>query len=86
MPQGWTPPEEFLTHKDVTIYHVYKDDDMDQGARDFWYTTCESGGEGSEYEFDVRELPDYDEADHAGTVKAAIEAGLLVQDEAPKRR
>ena len=25
----WIPPEVFLEHKDVTIYHVYKRDDID---------------------------------------------------------
>lgn len=84
MPTSWVPPEEFVAHNEVTIYHVYKDDDADQGMRDFWYTTSEGGGEGSEFEFDVRMLPDYDEKDHEGTIKRAIDAGLLMQDEKPK--
>lgn len=32
MPFGWIDPEVFLTHGDVTIYHVYKDDEIAQGS------------------------------------------------------
>lgn len=39
MPFGWIDPEVFLTHGDVTIYHVYKDDEIAQGQREYWYTT-----------------------------------------------
>jgi len=84
MPMSWEPPEIFVEHKGVIIFHVYKDDEMQNGQREYWYTTSESGGEGSGFEFDVRELPEYDSTDHEGTVKKAIEAGLLIQDEEPK--
>lgn len=60
MPFGWIDPEVFLTHGDVTIYHVYKDDEIAQGRREYWYTTDLSGGD---YEdpcsFDVRDLPTF---------------------------
>lgn len=45
MPFGWIDPEVFLTHGDVTIYHVYKDDEIAQGRREYWYTTDLSGGD-----------------------------------------
>jgi hypothetical protein len=49
----WIPPEIFLTHNGVTIYHTYKDDDVDQGPQTYWYTTRNDADEGK---FDVREL------------------------------
>lgn len=33
----WLPPEIFLEHRGVRIYHVYKNDDVGQGVRHFWY-------------------------------------------------
>ncbi len=30
-------PGVFLTYRDVKVYHVYKNDDIDQGARVYWY-------------------------------------------------
>lgn len=27
----WVEPEEFLEYKGVTVYHTYRDDDIDQG-------------------------------------------------------
>lgn len=86
MPREWVPPEEFVSHKGISIFHVYKDDEMQNGPREFWYTTSENDGEGSGFEFDVRNLPDYDSSDHEGTVKKAIEAGLLIQDEEPDQK
>ena len=79
MPFGWIDPEVFLTHGDVTIYHVYKDDEIAQGRREYWYTTDLSGGD---YEdpcsFDVRDLPTFtSKKSHEQVIIEAIKAGVL---------
>jgi len=54
MPMMWVDAYEFLTHKGVTIYHSYKNDDVDQGPREFWY--CLLPWHGEDEAFDVRDL------------------------------
>lgn len=39
MPYGWIDPEVFVEYNGMTVYHVYKDDEISQGRREFWYTT-----------------------------------------------
>lgn len=51
----WVEPEVFLEHNGVTVYHTYKDDDIEEGARCYWFTLQELGGE-YEGAFDVRDL------------------------------
>lgn len=57
----YVPAELYMEHNGVCIFHVYKDNDFDQGARDFWFATHEDGsddnGHGEDGVFDVRELP-----------------------------
>jgi hypothetical protein len=47
--------ELFLSQAGVYIYHTYKDDDIEQGPNQFWFTTqrvdCDD-----QYMFDVRDL------------------------------
>ena len=89
MPFTYSDPEVFLEHNGVTVWHVYKDDDMDQGARDCWYTTEIDGGDsffhGQNGTFDYRELtteyPDTDN-DARAAIIAAIESGELPLEEA----
>ena len=38
---GYIPAEIFMEYHGVTIYHVYKDDDPDQGRRELWFDTKE---------------------------------------------
>lgn len=83
----WVEPEIFLTHKGVTVWHCYKDDEYDRRLW-FWFTVTKDGRE-----FDVRELKAYkrerweaDYADstmeeHASVIKAAIESGELKQED-----
>jgi len=55
----WVPPEEYMSHAGVTVYHVYKDDDVEQGARTYWYTVNPEGGDNDDEEegvFDIREF------------------------------
>lgn len=71
MPYGWISPEVFLKSKGVTVYHTYRNNDMADGARDYFYSLqencgeeecgCDSGAErdGCNMVFDVRGLPGY---------------------------
>jgi hypothetical protein len=49
----WTPPELFMTHNGVNVFHAYKDDDMDAGRLTYWYT-LDASEDG--HAFDVRDL------------------------------
>lgn len=55
------PAELFMEHAGVKIYHVYKDNDMEQGARTHWFAIHEDGDDedvhGYNGVFDVRCLP-----------------------------
>ena len=55
----WVEPETVLTAEGpdgpVTVYHVYKNDEIDNGPRTFWFTTDQLGGEDDNC-FDVRDL------------------------------
>ena len=53
MPKLLVPPEVALEHAGKTIYHSYKDGDID-GRMTYWFNT--DFAEGEEFEFDVREL------------------------------
>jgi hypothetical protein len=90
MPLVWRAAEKFLKCKGVSIYHAYKDEFSDIPL-DFWYSTCDSAAPGSDYEFDVREIPGYqsridgaDHTEHKRAIRAAITAGLLRADTPPK--
>lgn len=79
MPYGWIDPEVFIEHNGMTVYHVYKDDEISQGRREFWYTTDLCGGDCNDpFAFDVRELPTYaDGKSHRQVIWEAIDAGIL---------
>ena len=51
----WVEPEVFFEHNGVTVYHTYRDDDIDQGANWFWFTLREDGGE-DKGAFDIRDV------------------------------
>jgi hypothetical protein len=76
-------PEKFLTHNGVRIFHAYKDE-LSDIPLEFWYSTSNTAGSGSLYEFDVRELAGYrpqndkdNMTEHKRVIKAAIYAGVL---------
>lgn len=52
----WVEPELFVAHKDVRVFHTYKDDDFDNGPSDYWFTLSNESDE-PKHHFDVRELP-----------------------------
>ena len=75
MPMSWVEPEVFVEHKGLTVYHAYKDD-TDQRLEYSYQTDL---GEDSEYEFNVMDLPCYDdELSHEEIIKKAIDDGILV--------
>lgn len=58
MPYDWVDPEIYMIHNGVVVYHVYKYDAIQDGAREFWFclAACESRDDG-EHTFDVMSLP-----------------------------
>lgn len=58
------PAKLFMEHKGVEIYHVYEDDDIDQGPRSYWFAVHNDGqvdnAHGADGVFDVRCLPQPD--------------------------
>lgn len=88
MPLEYVGPEVFVEHGGVTVYHLYKNDFVDQGRRGYWFATCENGSDNAPHggphgEFDVRSLSttvtscDTD-ARVMEAVLAAIDQGVLV--------
>jgi len=49
----WVPPEIFLTHKGVQVYHTYDGDDIDGGRTRFRFTL---DAQSDDQSFDAREL------------------------------
>jgi len=78
------PAELFMEHAGIKIYHTYKDDDVNQGARICWFTTEEYGfpDQGGDYSFDVRYLPDYAAypGDIQTVIRMAIDKGIITKD------
>lgn len=84
----WVPAEEFLSHNGVTIYHVYKNDDIDDYRYDNWFVT--DPYHGMDEAFDIRELPknfifpgmdkNDIEASHFHILKVAINEGVLTAE------
>lgn len=83
MPFGWIDPDVFMTYRDVTIYHVYRHDDYDEGVRQYSYTTDMLGGDGDDpCSFDVRELSTYAvELSHEEIIRKAIDLNELEMPE-----
>ncbi|MCO5067052.1 MAG: hypothetical protein M9924_22055 [Rhizobiaceae bacterium] len=56
------PAELFMEHKGVEIYHVYRNDDLHEGPRTYWFAVHDDGQDdnahGTDGVFDVRCLPD----------------------------
>jgi hypothetical protein len=50
------PAEKFMSYKGIDIYHVYKDDDIEQGVRDFLFDTDEDSSEDNDTTIYVPEL------------------------------
>lgn len=56
------PAELFMEHAGVEVFHVYKNNDVDQGARTYWFAVHDDGdddaSDGNDGVFDVRCLPE----------------------------
>jgi len=48
------PAALYFEYRGVQIFHTYKDDDIEQGPREYWFVTDEYGNEDAA--FDVRDL------------------------------
>lgn len=76
------PAELFLSHNGVDVYHCYKDDEIEQGQREFHYVLCNNLNEAES--FDIRELKAWNNPiTHSYTVFreiliAAIDSGELL--------
>jgi len=65
----YVTPEVFVKHRGVVVYHTYKNDDLQAGARTYGYTVNDECGEDSDcgecddkpHTFDVRDMPCYKE-------------------------
>lgn len=51
----FVPAEVAFRYRGVKVYHVYKDNDFDQGSRDYWYGLSPECLEGGDV-FDVRDV------------------------------
>lgn len=71
----WVAPEKLLKHKGVTVYHTYKDDEIDQSQRWYHFVTDESDGEDGDSAFDVRDLSTWTELPPLPT----IDVGMTVK-------
>lgn len=62
----------------ITIYHIYKDDLIDQTPREFWFALNPYGAEGSEDAFDIRDMAGFDRTKTpAANLVHMIDAGLF---------
>lgn len=52
----WIDPAIALEYKGITVYHTYKDDDIDNYIHPFHYTTNPKYSEDSGKKFDIRKL------------------------------
>ncbi len=82
------PAELFLEHNGIKIYRVYRNDDIDEGPRDFRFDTREDSREyGSFCCVDMATklniaVPGWnDDLAKMNVLKAAIDAGLITTDE-----
>lgn len=87
MAMEWVPNELALKYQGVSIYHVYKNDDNEQGVREYWFGLDEYGSDngtnenGEHIVFDVRDLLSYDSnLDIEDVLRKAIDNGEITQN------
>ena len=62
----------------VSVYHLYRNDELSEGPRKYWFTTDPLGVEGDENAFDIREKPGYSpEISAAMNLIHMIDAGVF---------
>ncbi|MDK9702469.1 MAG: hypothetical protein OEL20_04965 [Sulfuritalea sp.] len=79
----WVDPEVCLQHNDVTIYHTYRDDDMDQGRCRSYYT---ADGASDDNAFDIRDLDVPSKALLAGHPPFLSDSDPIYQGATPRQR
>jgi hypothetical protein len=86
VPYAWINPEVFFELNGVKIYHIYRNDQLGEGVRKYWYgwhiDCCDDSGE---YSFDIREMGykvymDAEREDHKEILKKLIEQGYITSD------
>lgn len=79
MPTQYVDPEPLFQHKGVTIYPIYRHDEVDDVRRQYWYgysPCCSDDGVDS---FDIRDLLGFRESvNHEAFIKQAIDDGQLL--------
>ena len=85
----WINNPKFTTHKGITIYRIYKNDEVDCGMRDYWFGLAPDSSDEGMDSFDIRELPTWDPAadevedtrkGFRKIIKAAIDQGIIYRD------
>ena len=64
MPYDWVEPGRVLTHRGVTVYELYDNDQVQEGAMENWFTldsTASADDGKDEGVFDIRDLPEVPE-------------------------
>ena len=51
----WCPPEVFLEHNGVKVFHTYEDNDVDNGTLQYHFTS-EGRSDDPEHQFDIRDF------------------------------
>jgi hypothetical protein len=97
----WVDPEVVVTVGAVNVYNTYRDDDVGQGSREYFFTVCHICGENDRCEehekqtdrnavFDIRDLPEFPHKAHsfdaATVLLAAIASGSINDRGAVKRQ
>jgi hypothetical protein len=84
MPYEEVDAELFLEHQGVKIYHIYRDNVIDEGKHKLWFGLTPRCGEGDREMFDVRDLarqldvPEpQSELDTVVIISQAINEGIL---------
>lgn len=75
MPDTYIPPDEYVEHKGIIVYHTYVDGDYNN-PMEYWFTT--DVNESQENEFDIRDLKCFNEDDDfKEIIKKAIDTGEI---------
>ncbi|MDN5375446.1 MAG: hypothetical protein PWQ39_486 [Thermacetogenium sp.] len=87
MPYDWVEAPLFFEHKGVKVYHLYKNDIMDNGTYKYWYAPYPWSSDGDQENFDVRDLakalhlPEPESQEEIQNVlRQAVDAGLLTEN------
>lgn len=81
----YVPAELFMEHNGVKLYYTYKDNDVQNGTRTYWYDNIENSDDEGTTAVDVRELHEQMKSAHSyeieegriAILRDAIDAGLV---------